>query len=222
MGAHADRRSPRLYLVTDRHATGGRPLPEVVRAALAGLPPAARGAVAVSLREKDLEARALLALARDLRAITRDAGATLFVNDRPDVALAADADGVHLGGRSLSPADVARFAPGLAVGVSTHGRAEVQAAARHPNVAFAVFGPVWDTPSKRAYGAPVGLDALRDAATVGLPLLALGGVTAARAPECVGSGAAGIACIRAVLAAPDPGKALQDLWTTLWTSVEKT
>jgi thiamine-phosphate pyrophosphorylase len=218
MGADTAGLPPRLYLITDRRATAGRPLADVVRAALAGLPPAARGSVAVSLREKDLEARALLDLARALREITGAAGAKLFVNDRVDVALAAGADGVHLGGRSLSPADVARIAPRLMVGVSTHGRPEAVDAAGEPNVAFAVFGPIYDTPSKRAYGPPVGLAALRDAVVSGLPLLALGGVTPERAPECLAAGAFGVACIRAVLEAPDPGGAL----ATMWSTVEKT
>jgi thiamine-phosphate pyrophosphorylase len=175
---------PRLYLVTDRHATAGRPLADVVRDALAGTPEEARGAVAVQLREKDLEGRVLTELARQLRDVTRAAGAALYVNDRVDVALCVDADGVHLGGQSLTPADVARVAPGLAVALSTHTRAEVEVGARSPNVRFAVFGPIWDTPSKRPYGAPVGVPALRDAATVELPLLALGGVTAARVGDC--------------------------------------
>jgi thiamine-phosphate pyrophosphorylase len=199
---------PRLYLVTDRRATAGRALVDVVRAALAGAPP---GAVAVSLRERDLEGRALVALARQLRDVTRAAGAALFVNDRVDVALAVAADGVHLGGRALTPADVARVAPTLAVAMSTHGPAEVEVAARAENVRFAVFGPVWDTPSKRAFGAPVGLEALRAAAAVGLPLLALGGVTPERAPAARAAGAAGVACIRAVLEASDPAAAVRDL-----------
>jgi thiamine-phosphate pyrophosphorylase len=207
---------PRLYLVTDRRATAGRPLVEVVRAALAGAPADARGAVAVQLREKDLGGRALFELARDLRDVTRDAGAALFINDRVDVALAVGADGVHLGGRSLAPADVARIAPGLAIAVSTHARGEVEAAARqNAAVRFAVFGPIWHTPSKRPYGPPVGVPALRDASAVGLPLLALGGVTAARVPACVEAGAAGIACIRAVLEADDPGAALAHLLTAV-------
>ncbi|HVU52411.1 MAG TPA: thiamine phosphate synthase [Polyangia bacterium] len=208
-------RVPRLILVTDRRATAGRPLVEVVRAALAATPAEARGAVAVQLREKDLEARALLELARALRDVTHDAGAALFVNDRVDVALAAGADGVHLGGRSLSPADVARVAPRLAVAVSTHARGEVETAAR-AGARFAVFGPVWDTPSKRPYGAPVGLDALRDATAAGLPLVALGGVTPENAASCAAAGAAGVACIRAVLAAPDPGAALVRLLAAFW------
>jgi thiamine-phosphate pyrophosphorylase len=199
---------PRLYLITDRRATAGRSLVEVVRAALAGVPADARGAVAVQLREKDLEARALLALARELRDVTRQAGAALFVNDRVDVALAAGADGVHLGGRALSPADVARVAPSLRVAVSAHARADVEVALRG-NVAFAVFGPIWDTPSKRPYGPPVGVEALREAVTVGLPLVALGGVTPARASECRAAGASGVACIRAISEVSDPAAAVR-------------
>ena len=207
---------PRLYLVTDRRATAGRSLVEVVRAALAGAPAEARGAVAVQLREKDLEGRALLALAHELRAVTRAAGAALFVNDRVDVALAVGADGVHLGGRSLAPSDVARIAPGLAVAVSTHARGDVELALRqNAAVQFAVFGPIWDTPSKRPHGSPVGLAALREASAVGLPLLARGGVTPARASDCVAAGAAGVACIRAVLGADDPGAALRALTRAL-------
>jgi thiamine-phosphate pyrophosphorylase len=208
---------PRLYLVTDRRATAGRPLVEVVRAALAAVPAEARGAVAVQLREKDLEGRALLALARDLRDVTRAAGAGLFVNDRVDVALAAGADGVHLGARSLAAAEVARVAPWLGIAVSTHTRAEVAAAARVAGVRFAVFGPVWDTPLKAPYGPPVGVEALRDAARAGaLPLLALGGVTPERAAVAVAAGAAGVACIRAVIAAPDPGAAVFRLLGAYW------
>jgi thiamine-phosphate pyrophosphorylase len=202
---------PRVYLITDRNATRGRPLPEVVRDALAGLPADERGVVAVQLRERDLAGRALTALAHELRLVTAAAGTAFFVNDRVDVALAVGADGVHLGGHSLPPAVVARIAPRLAVAVSTHTRADVEAAAREPCVRFAVFGPVWDTPSKRALGSPVGVEALRDAATLGLPLLALGGVTGARAGECRTAGAAGVACIRAVFEAADPSQALRDL-----------
>jgi thiamine-phosphate pyrophosphorylase len=204
---------PRLYLITDRHATAGRPLAEVVRLALEGAPH--DGSVAVQLREKDLEGRALLELALHLRALTHAADAALFINDRVDVALAVAADGVHLGRRSMAPADVARVAPTLAIAVSTHSRADVEAAARarllHPKIRFAVFGPLWDTPSKRPYGAPVGLEALRDAAAVGVPLLGLGGITPERAAACRNAGAAGVACIRAVLGADDPAAALRSL-----------
>ncbi|HVY37426.1 MAG TPA: thiamine phosphate synthase [Polyangia bacterium] len=204
--------APRLYIVTDRAATGGRPLPAVVRAALAG---AVRGglggeALAVQLREKDLPARALRELGAELRAITRAFGAALYVNDRVDVALAVEADGVHLTGTSLSPADVRAVAPGLGVAISTHAPSELRAfdGARDegPRIDFAVFGPIRDTPSKRGYGPPVGLEALRAAAGSRVPVLAIGGLSARDVPALVAAGARGLACIRAVMSAADPEK----------------
>jgi thiamine-phosphate pyrophosphorylase len=205
---------PRLYLITDRAATGGRALGAVVRAALAAVTrgdvPA--GALAVQLREKDLEGGPLAALAHELRDLTAAAGVALYVNDRVDVALAVGADGVHLGAGGLAPADVARISPGLSVAVSAHAPSEIEAAARAPNVRFAVFGPIFDTPSKRAFGAPPGLAALRDAVGVGLPLVAIGGISAARAAACLDAGAVGVAFIRAAMSAPDPARAIVELW----------
>jgi thiamine-phosphate pyrophosphorylase len=204
------RRPPRLVIVTDRHATLGRPLLDVVAAAVrgvsgTGVDPAD---VVVQLREKDLEGRALTELAWGLRGITADAGARLYVNDRLDVALAVHADGVHLGGTSLAIADAARAAPGLAIAVSTHGPADVAAAANSPGVsgkvAFALYGPVHDTPSKRRYGAPLGLASLTEAAGIGVPLIAIGGIAADDVPAVIAAGARGVACIRAVMAAGDP------------------
>jgi thiamine-phosphate pyrophosphorylase len=150
MGSSAD--APALVLVTDRHATGGRDLVDVVARALdAGLP-------AVQLRDKDLSGRALLVLAERLRALTARTGALLLVNDRVDVAVAVGADGVHLGGGSM-PVEVVRrmLPPHALIGVSTHAPADVAATAAD----FVVFGPVYATPSKAAFGAPQGVAALR-------------------------------------------------------------
>jgi thiamine-phosphate pyrophosphorylase len=207
--------APRLYLITDRQATGWRPLLEVVAAALAGIPGSGLPPrdVAVQLREKDLEARALVDLARPLRALTAAAGVGFFVNDRIDVALAVGADGVHLGGTSLSPAEARALGPALAIGVSAHGLAEVRAAASVAT--FAVFGPLRDTPSKRAYGPPVGAAALAEAARLGLPLLAIGGVGAADVADVVAAGGRGVACIRPVMAAADPAAAVASLCQAL-------
>ena len=207
----APRGAPRVYLISDRRATNGRPLLDVIARALDGAGAHATS-VAVQLREKDLEARPLLDLARALRASTAARGARLFVNDRVDVALAAGADGVHLGGGALPAADVVAIAPTLELATSTHAVAEVlqhrATAAPSVMVSFVVFGPVYETPSKRAYGPPVGLAALRDACATGLPVVAIGGVDADRAPACRSAGAAGVAVIRAVLAADDPGRAM--------------
>jgi thiamine-phosphate pyrophosphorylase len=210
--------APRLYLITDRKATGNRALVEVVAAALAGI--AGSGLdpadVAVQLREKDLDGRPLTDLARALRASTAAAGVRLFINDRIDVALAVGADGIHLGGTSLAPAEARAIAPALALAVSTHGLADVRAAAADlARPAFAVFGPVRDTPSKRAYGPPLGFDALAEASRLDFPLLALGGLDARAVPEALAAGAHGVACLRPVMAATDPAETVQKLCRAL-------
>jgi thiamine-phosphate pyrophosphorylase len=191
-----------LTLVTDRRATGGRPLLAVVEACLGA------GLRAVQLREKDLPARELLQLATDLRELTARHQARLLVNDRVDVALAVGADGVQLPGAGLPPGAARRLlGPGRLVGVSTHSAAEVEAAALD-GADFVLFGPIYDTPSKRPYGAPQGLTGLAEACRRSqLPVIAIGGVTAARVPELRDAGAAGIAVIRALLEAGDPAAA---------------
>lgn len=190
-------RPPRLYLITDRRATGGRPLPQVVATALEG----ARGCaheVAVQLREKDLGGRDLLALARALRSVTAEAGAALFINDRVDVALAVGADGVHLGRTSLSISDVRGLAPRLQIGCSTHTWDDVADAAA-ARADFVVFGPVFATPSKPNF--VVGIAELRQVVSLGIPVLALGGIDAQNAYSCAVAGASGVACIRSVMGA---------------------
>jgi thiamine-phosphate pyrophosphorylase len=206
---------PRLYLVTDRQATGGRPLATVVEAALRGIAGSGLGPeeVAVQLREKDLSGRALTELARALRDTTAAAGVRLFVNDRIDVALAVGADGVHLGGGALPPADARTVAPALAIAISAHPSDDLRAAMGR--AAFAVFGPIYDTPSKRRYGPPVGLAALEAAARAGLPLIAIGGIDSGRVDQVLRAGACGVACIRAVMAAGDPAAALRALAHTI-------
>jgi thiamine-phosphate pyrophosphorylase len=195
-------RVPRLILVTDRRATGGRDLLEVVAAALdAGLP-------AVQLRDKDLPGRPLLALAERLRAATARTGALLFVNDRVDVAIAVGADGVHLGHGALPAAVARRLLPrGAGVGVSIHAPGEAT-----EDADFAFFGPVWDTPGKTAAGPARLAEAVAAAA---VPVLAVGGVTAERVPAVHAAGAAGVAVIRAILAADDPAAATRALVAAL-------
>jgi thiamine-phosphate pyrophosphorylase len=199
-------RVPPVHLVTDRRLAPD--LAGAARAALAGLPPRS---VAVHLREKDLAGAALLALARALAAACHGAGQLLLVNDRADVALAAGADGVHLPSAGLPPAEARRLlGPARLVGVSCHGEDEVRRA-RDGGADYATFGPVFDTPSKRAYGPPVGLAALGRAAALGLPLVALGGVDPSNAREAVAAGASGVAAIRAWLAGANAGAAVRAL-----------
>ena len=194
-----------LYVVTDRQLTAGRPLRLVVEAALRG------GARAFQLREKDLSPRELYPLAIEMRQLTQTYGARLLINDRVDVALAVDADGVHLTTTSL-PASIARhvLGPERLIGVSTHTLAEAQAAADE-GADFVVFGPVFFTPSKAPYGEPVGLDALRAVrAAVNLPILAIGGVKKANLDQVLAAGADGIAVISAIISADDPMAASQE------------
>lgn len=172
---------------------------------------------AVQLREPDLEARALLELARELRAVTARYDALLLVNDRIDVALACGADGVHLPSHSFLVEDARTLlGPGRLIGVSTHLPHEV-AAAKAAGADFAVFGPVFETPSKQAYGPPAGLEALAAAARISdLPVLAIGGITTDRAPELTARGAAGVAVIRALLEAEEPAAAARALLAAIW------
>lgn len=199
-----------LYVISDRHQTGGRPLLEVIEAALRG------GVRAVQLREKDLSPRELYPLAQAMRQLTQRYGAHLLINDRIDVACAVHADGVHLTTTSL-PTAVARqlLGPGSLIGVSTHNVAEVHAAVKG-GADFLVFGPVFYTPSKVPYGEPVGLEALRTVrAGVKIPILAIGGVKHTNLAQVLAAGADGIAVISAVIAADDPAAAAQELRTAL-------
>jgi thiamine-phosphate pyrophosphorylase len=197
---------PLVHLITDR-----RLAPDLlarVEAALAGTSP---GCVVVHVREKDLGGRELLALARSLAALCHARGQRILVNDRIDVALAAGADGAHLPSAGVPAADARRLlGPSALVGVSCHSVEDVERA-RDAGASFAALGPIHDTPSKRSFGPPIGLGVLREAAALGLPLVALGGVTAARAPEAIAAGAAGVAVIRAWLEGPDPGGVVRSL-----------
>ncbi|MET0151152.1 MAG: thiamine phosphate synthase [Candidatus Binatia bacterium] len=205
----SNRLASRLFVVTDRAATRGRPLRDVVRAALAG------GARLVQLREKDLDGGNLLALAEPLVADCHEVGAQLLVNDRVDVALAAGADGVVLPADSF-PTEVARqlLGSGASIGRSTHASAEVERAARE-GCDFALFGPVHATPAKAAFGPPQGLEQLREASTRGVAVFAIGGITAANARQAIEAGAHGVAVVREIMSAADPRGAVESLLAAL-------
>ena len=197
---------PRLYVVTDRQQTAGRPLEEVVVAAARG------GAGMIQLREKDLTARELYDLGARLQSLLMPDGIPLLINDRLDVAQALDAAGVHLAGHSLSPAQARRLlGPNKLLGVSTHSLEEAGQAMRE-GVDFIVFGPVYDTPSKRQYGTPQGLQRLAEVvAHVTCPVIAIGGIDTVNLSQVLQTGAHGVAMIRAVLATPDPYLATRQL-----------
>ena len=198
----------RLYFVTDRRQTAGRPLYDVVHAALDG------GVRAVQLREKDLEGGELYRLAARLRDLTIRYTARLLINDRLDVALAVGADGVHLGQTSL-PVSTARqlLGPDKLIGVSTHSPDEITAA---QGADFVVFGPVYFTPSKAGYGQPQGLARLRQAVRHSpVPVFAIGGIQADRIAAVRSAGAHGVALISALSAAAAPSRAAHELLARL-------
>jgi thiamine-phosphate pyrophosphorylase len=194
------RERPLVFYVTDRRSlstANTADLLEKIRDAVAA------GCDVVQIREKDLSAKALLQLAREALSVGVAAGTEgLLVNDRLDVAIAAGAAGVHLGGFSLAAGDVTRrclagHAPAdFLVGVSCHSLQEI-VAAEESGANYVFFGPVFDTPSKRSFGSPQGLKRLREACrAVKIPVVAIGGVDEKNAAECMKAGAAGIAAIR--------------------------
>jgi thiamine-phosphate pyrophosphorylase len=190
-----------LYLVTDR-SVARRPVLEMVDECLGA------GLRAVQLREKDLAVRELLALATRLREMTQRHRARLIINDRADVALAAAADGIQRTHDSLPVAALRRIGPReFLIGASVHSEAEAHRAAAD-GADFLVFGPIYDTPSKRPYGPPQGLEALHSVtAAVARPVIAIGGITPPRVQEVLAAGAAGVAVISAILGAERPADA---------------
>lgn len=163
------------------------------------------GVDAVQIREKDLDDRGLLDLARTARALLPPP-LRLLINGRLDIVLAAGADGVHLPADSLPVSALRRrFGPEILIGVSTH-RVEDVIRARSEGADYATFGPVWKTPGK---GPAVGVEALARAAAAGLPVYALGGVTIERFGEVAAAGAAGVAAIRLFQRPPELREAVE-------------
>jgi thiamine-phosphate pyrophosphorylase len=179
----------------DSSSLHGRLLHDSIQRAIAA------GAGWIQIREKDLEASALMELARFAVAEMRGAAARVLINDRLDVALAANAAGVHLGEKSL-PLEIViewRRSTGrkdFLIGVSCHSLEYARAAAKG-GADYIFFGPVFATPSKVAFGAPQGIERLREiCASVKIPVLAIGGVNSENARACIVAGAAGVAAIR--------------------------
>jgi len=188
----------RLNLPITYPITSGKTTPQTISDTLRFVQAAVEAEVVLlQIREKSLPARVLYELATRAAEITRGSKTRLLVNDRADIARAAGADGVHLTSQSL-PAGVVRrtFGSEFLIGVSTHSLDEARAA-RDGGADFVVFGPVFDTESKRGFGAPQGLDKLRQVADElrGFPVLAIGGISLENAGACFDAGASGVAAI---------------------------
>jgi len=195
-----------LYLVTDRNQTRGRDLLWVLGQALDG------GVKAIQLREKDLPGKDLFLLAEKICKLCQAYRAALFINDRLDVALAVDAAGVQLSKASL-PVVTARtlLGPEKIIGVSTHALQEAREAEQN-SADFILFGPVYFTASKAAYGDPQGLAALKTIVdNVSLPVYAIGGITTGNTASTKKIGVRGVALISAIVSAENPKKAAEQM-----------
>lgn len=195
----------RLLLVTDRIQARGRSLPSLIRQAVcAGLP-------AVQLRERDLSTRELLPLAQKIRSITTSHAVPLIINDRLDLMMAMNLEGVHLRSDSLPPSSVRQLigSHGL-IGVSTHSVEDVRCA-NQGGADYVVFGPIFETPSKRSLGLPLGLHVLADVCRrSSIPVIAIGGITCERVHDIRRAGAHGVAVIGALLTRDDIGEAVRE------------
>lgn len=195
-----------LYLVTDRNQTGGRDLLWILEQALDG------GVKAIQLREKDLSGRDLFSLAERTHGLCQRYNAALFINDRVDVAMAVDAAGVQLSKLSL-PVRTARALLGTQkiIGASTHSLQEAREA-EQAGADFVLFGPVYFTPSKAAYGAPQGLMALKTiVANISLPVYAIGGIKPENIDATRKLGVRGVALISAIVSATSPKEAAETI-----------
>ena len=195
-----------LYVVTDENLANGKSHAEIARAAVAG------GADIIQLRDKCKDARALYACAKEIREITR--GKALFiVNDRLDIALAAHADGVHLGQSDL-PVRVVRALspPGFIIGLSV-GSVEEARAGLAEDADYLAVSPVFDTASKSDAGAGHGIETIKEIrrAFPDAVIIGIGGLHASNARAVIEAGLDGIAVISAVVSAPDVTQAARDL-----------
>lgn len=201
-----------LYVITDRKIQAPRNHVEVAREVIAA------GASVVQLREKEGNTRTLLEEALSLRAVTKDRGVLFIVNDRIDVALAACADGVHLGEEDMPISYARRIAPHLLIGAScdTEERAKELEA---QGADYLGVGTVFATATKKDAGEPIGLERLRAIKrAVKIPVVAIGGITLENLEEVLATGVDGIAVISAIVGSPSPYNATRmfrqkiDLW----------
>lgn len=196
----------RLYLVTDRGIAGRRDLEDIVLQAVRG------GATMVQLREKDLCTRDFIEEARRLKTVLGPLGIPLIINDRVDVALAAGADGVHIGQSDMPYSDARQLmGPEKIIGLSVENLEQVLLA-NSLDVDYIGISPVFITPTKTDTAAPFGLDGLRDAVRLSVhPTVAIGGMNIDTARAVMQTGTDGIAVVSAIIGAESPFDAAREL-----------
>jgi thiamine-phosphate pyrophosphorylase len=205
-----------LYLVTDRGLCGQKSLEDVVYMALQG------GVACVQLREKDISTRVFVEEARKIKALMAPFKAPLIINDRIDVALAAEADGVHIGQEDM-PYDIARklMGPRAIIGLSVETWEDVEMA-QNLDVDYLGVSPVFETPTKTDTKGTWGLEGLARIRSFSRhPLVGIGGLNASNAADAVKAGADGVAVVSAICSAPDPLAAARELHDIIRKALEQ-
>lgn len=201
-----NREALKLYLVTDRGLARGRRIEDIVAEAVAG------GVTMVQLREKDIDTRDFIELALSLKRVLEPAGVPLIINDRVDVALAADADGVHIG-QSDMPYAMARrlLGPDRIIGLSVENFEQIEEA-NGMDVDYIGISPVFSTSTKTDTAAPFGLEGLRKAVKMSVhPTVGIGGMNEHTAADVMSCGTDGIAVVSAIVSASDPKESSKNL-----------
>ena len=200
----------KLYLVTDRDLSLGRPLEEIVSEAVAG------GVTMVQLREKDAATGEFVELGRRLMSLLKPLGVPLIINYRVDVALAVDADGVHIGQSDMSYADARRLlGPDKIIGLSVENMDDLLKA-NELDVDYVGISPVYGTPTKTDTAEPFGLEGLRKAVEMSVhPTVAIGGMNVATVGEVIAAGTDGVAVVSAICSAESPRDAAAELATII-------
>lgn len=196
----------KLYLVTDRDLAGERDIADIVRQAVEG------GVTMVQLREKKISTREFIALALRLKETLKPYGVPLVINDRVDVALASDADGVHIG-QSDMPYGMARaiLGPSKIIGLSVENFEQIEEA-NTLDVDYIGVSPVFATPTKTDTAEPFGLEGLKKAVEMSVhPAVAIGGMNEHTAADVMACGTDGIAVVSAIVCAPDPKESSKNL-----------
>lgn len=200
----------KFCVVTDRRLLGNKKLGDVIRDIIK------TGVDAVQVREKDLSSRELLELAINLRKIT-ERKALLIINDRIDIALAVDADGVHLSVNSMPISYVRKLITkrDFFVGVSCHSIKDIQNAEKN-KADYVFLGPIYYTPSKSKYGKPLGIDVLKEVReNTKIKIIAIGGINESNVKECINAGADGIAVISSIFASDNPKESARRIFNKI-------
>jgi thiamine-phosphate pyrophosphorylase len=199
----------RFMVITDRKMCGEKNLTGIIKSC------SAAGVKAFQLREKDLTSVELLNLANHLRKVIRQNDSYLLINDRLDIALLAQADGIHVPVSGVEANKLRKFSKQMLLGRSVHSVMQAKEAQKN-GFDYILFGPVFRTPAKVKYGKPQGIEKLREICeSVSIPVFAVGGINPARARKCIDAGAWGVAAIGAVMKSANVTKTILEFKTSL-------